>query len=129
MSLKWSSWLDYRKKHLQVNAKHANLCLFIFLTSAFCFLVPHDQSLRLYRVEANLALRHFSDALADLDYLCGFRPNWTEVRHVCSPGKTSLVTFPLQAYCQYNHPRAHSSLHLASEYLFAELANHGAAVL
>lgn len=50
--------------------------------SAFCFLVPHDQSLRLYRVEANWALRHFSDALADLDYLCGFRPNWTEVRHV-----------------------------------------------
>lgn len=83
----------------------------------------------LYRVEANWALRHFSEALSDLDYLCSLRPNWTEVRHVCSLGKTGLVTFPLQAFCQYNQPRARISPQLTSEYVSAELANHGSAVL
>ncbi|XP_010766689.1 LON peptidase N-terminal domain and RING finger protein 1 isoform X1 [Notothenia coriiceps] len=41
-------------------------------------LVPHDQSLKVYRAEANWGLMHFSDALTDLDYLCCLRPNWTE---------------------------------------------------
>ncbi|KAG7517917.1 LON peptidase N-terminal domain and RING finger protein 1-like [Solea senegalensis] len=40
--------------------------------------VPDDQSLTLYRAEANCGLLHFSDALTDLDYLCCLRPNWTE---------------------------------------------------
>lgn len=41
--------------------------------------VPNDQSLKLYRAEANLGLLRFSDALMDLDYLCCLHPNWTEV--------------------------------------------------
>ncbi|KAL7394980.1 hypothetical protein ABVT39_008145 [Epinephelus coioides] len=41
-------------------------------------LVPDDQSLKLYRAEANWGLMRFSDALTDLDYLCCLRPNWTE---------------------------------------------------
>lgn len=43
-------------------------------------LVPDDQSLKVFRAEANLGLRRFSDALTDLDYLCCLRPSWTEVR-------------------------------------------------
>lgn len=66
------------------------------LSSALFFSVPHDQSLRLYRVEANWGLRHFSDALTDLDYLCGLRPNWTEVRDTCGSGETGFVVFSLQ---------------------------------
>ncbi|XP_069552962.1 LON peptidase N-terminal domain and RING finger protein 1 [Brachyistius frenatus] len=41
-------------------------------------LVPDDQSLKVYRAEANCSLMHYSDALTDLDYLCCLRPNWTE---------------------------------------------------
>ncbi|MEQ2193485.1 hypothetical protein XENOCAPTIV_030009, partial [Xenoophorus captivus] len=41
-------------------------------------LVPHNQILKLFRAEANLGLLRFSDALADLDYLCCLQPNWTE---------------------------------------------------
>ncbi|XP_061542228.1 LON peptidase N-terminal domain and RING finger protein 1 [Phycodurus eques] len=40
--------------------------------------VPEDLSLKFYRAEANCGLLHFSDALADLDYLCCLRPKWTE---------------------------------------------------
>ncbi|XP_035505465.2 LON peptidase N-terminal domain and RING finger protein 1 [Scophthalmus maximus] len=40
--------------------------------------VPDDQSLKLYRAEANWGLMRFSEALTDLDYLCCLRPNWTE---------------------------------------------------
>ncbi|KAM9850367.1 LON peptidase N-terminal domain and RING finger protein 1 [Aulostomus maculatus] len=40
--------------------------------------VPNDQSLKLYRAEANCGLMRFSDALTDLDYLCCLRPIWTE---------------------------------------------------
>uniref|UniRef100_A0A3Q3FF10 LON peptidase N-terminal domain and ring finger 4 n=1 Tax=Labrus bergylta TaxID=56723 RepID=A0A3Q3FF10_9LABR len=40
--------------------------------------VPDDQSLKVYRAEANRGLMCFSDALTDLDYLCCLRPNWTE---------------------------------------------------
>ncbi|KAM6923480.1 LON peptidase N-terminal domain and RING finger protein 1 [Xenentodon cancila] len=40
--------------------------------------VPSDQSLKLYRAEANLGLLRFSDALTDLDYLCCLHPSWTE---------------------------------------------------
>lgn len=41
-------------------------------------LVPDDQSLKVFRAEANLGLRRFADALMDLDYLCCLRPSWTE---------------------------------------------------
>ncbi|XP_027864754.1 LON peptidase N-terminal domain and RING finger protein 1 [Xiphophorus couchianus] len=41
-------------------------------------LVPDNQSLKLFRAEANLGLLRFSDALTDLDYLCCLQPNWTE---------------------------------------------------
>ncbi|GLD61975.1 LON peptidase N-terminal domain and RING finger protein 1-like protein [Lates japonicus] len=41
-------------------------------------IVPDDQSLRMYRAEANWGLMRFSDALMDLDYLCCLRPNWAE---------------------------------------------------
>uniref|UniRef100_A0A3B5APJ6 LON peptidase N-terminal domain and RING finger protein 1-like n=1 Tax=Stegastes partitus TaxID=144197 RepID=A0A3B5APJ6_9TELE len=37
-----------------------------------------DQSLKVYRAEANCGLMRFSDALTDLDYLCCLRPVWTE---------------------------------------------------
>ncbi|XP_077466610.1 LON peptidase N-terminal domain and RING finger protein 1-like [Stigmatopora argus] len=40
--------------------------------------VPEDPSLKLYRAEACCGLLLFSDALADLDYLCSLRPLWTE---------------------------------------------------
>lgn len=76
-------------KHQQVKVNHKTVCCCRFphfCSSALFFSVPHDQSLRLYRVEANWALRHFSDTLTDLDYLCGLRPNWTEVRDTCGSG-------------------------------------------
>ncbi|TMS17817.1 LON peptidase N-terminal domain and RING finger protein 2 [Larimichthys crocea] len=41
-------------------------------------IVPDDQSLKVYRAEANFGMMRFSDALSDLDYLCRLRPNWTE---------------------------------------------------
>ncbi|XP_072295916.1 LON peptidase N-terminal domain and RING finger protein 1 [Eucyclogobius newberryi] len=41
-------------------------------------MVPEDLSLKLYRAEANLGLLRLPDSLADLDYLCCLRPNWTE---------------------------------------------------
>ncbi|TKS72599.1 LON peptidase N-terminal domain and RING finger protein 1 [Collichthys lucidus] len=40
-------------------------------------MVPDDQSLKVYRAEANFGMMRFSDALSDLDYLCRLRPNWT----------------------------------------------------
>lgn len=89
LSLKWSNWLE--QTNINKSMLNMQICGFflffffrLFFSSALCFLVPHEQSLRWYRVEANWALRHFSEALTDLDYLCGLRPNWTEVRHVQS---------------------------------------------
>lgn len=62
------------------------MCVNVFLLLSFCScccfasLVPDDQSLKVYRAEANFGMMRFSDALSDLDYLCRLRPNWTEVR-------------------------------------------------
>lgn len=84
-----------------------NVCIYrnvSFSYSLFCFLVgfffvclvPDDQSLKVYRAEANWAMMRFSDALTDLDYLCCLRPNWTEVRDACgldSLGKTHMLLF------------------------------------
>lgn len=42
-------------------------------------IAPDDVSLKVWRAEANMGLRHFSDALHDLDEVCTIRPNWTEV--------------------------------------------------
>lgn len=54
---------------------------FLFsLLAFFISSVPDDQSLKVYRAEANWGMMRFSDALTDLDYLCCLRPNWTEVR-------------------------------------------------
>ncbi|XP_036424897.1 LON peptidase N-terminal domain and RING finger protein 1 isoform X1 [Colossoma macropomum] len=39
---------------------------------------PDDVSLKVWRAEASMGLRRFSDALRDLEDLCGARPNWTE---------------------------------------------------
>ncbi|TWW55186.1 LON peptidase N-terminal domain and RING finger protein 1 [Takifugu flavidus] len=66
------------KCHVQEKLKANEFTEALRIATEGLDLVPHDQSLRLYRVEANWALRHFSDALTDLDYLCGLRPNWTE---------------------------------------------------
>ncbi|XP_076018963.1 LON peptidase N-terminal domain and RING finger protein 1 [Genypterus blacodes] len=40
--------------------------------------VPDDQSLKVYRTEANLGLMRYSDVLTDLDHLCCLRPTWAE---------------------------------------------------
>lgn len=80
---------------------YIEMCLFLTLSSVFWLLffvclVPDDQSLKVYRAEANWAMMRFSDALTDLDYLCCLRPNWTEVRDACgldSLGKTHMLLF------------------------------------
>eukprot|EP00063_Salmo_salar_P079538 XP_014054373.1 PREDICTED: LON peptidase N-terminal domain and RING finger protein 1-like isoform X2 [Salmo salar] len=41
-------------------------------------LAPGDVSLKVWRAEASMGLRLFSDALRDLEDLCCVRPNWTE---------------------------------------------------
>ncbi|KAM9377825.1 LON peptidase N-terminal domain and RING finger protein 1 [Pholidichthys leucotaenia] len=41
-------------------------------------LVPDDQSLKMFRAEANWGLLRFSEALTDLDYLCCLHPDWIE---------------------------------------------------
>ncbi|XP_026879886.2 LON peptidase N-terminal domain and RING finger protein 1 [Electrophorus electricus] len=41
-------------------------------------IAPGDASLKVWRVEASIGLRRFSDALRDLEELCYARPNWTE---------------------------------------------------
>uniref|UniRef100_A0A8C7JGH3 LON peptidase N-terminal domain and ring finger 4 n=1 Tax=Oncorhynchus kisutch TaxID=8019 RepID=A0A8C7JGH3_ONCKI len=41
-------------------------------------LAPGDVSLKVWRAEANMGLRLFSDALRDLEDLCCVHPNWTE---------------------------------------------------
>lgn len=78
-------------------SKNFVLCHSPFLTlSCFFFSsVPDDQSLRMYRAEANWGLMRFSDALMDLDYLCCLRPSWAEVRERAALDKH--ITF-----CFYN---------------------------
>lgn len=39
---------------------------------------PDDVSLKVWRAEASMGLRRYSDALRDLEDLCRVRPNWTE---------------------------------------------------
>ncbi|XP_014068350.1 LON peptidase N-terminal domain and RING finger protein 1 [Salmo salar] len=41
-------------------------------------LAPGDVSLKVWRAEASMGLRLFSDALRDLEDLCCIRPKWTE---------------------------------------------------
>lgn len=79
-------------------------------SSALFFSVPHDQSLRLYRVEANWELKHFSEALTDLDYLCGLRPNWTEVRTCAVLAKQVLSCF----FCSHSASTLKSRAQLTS---------------
>lgn len=46
---------------------------------------PGDVSLKVWRAEASMGLRLFSDALRDLEDLCCIRPKWTEVRNTPQP--------------------------------------------
>lgn len=55
----------------------AKLSIFSYISTA-----PEDVSLKVWRAEACMGLRRFSDALRDLDDLCCVRPNWTEVRAI-----------------------------------------------
>ncbi|KAL6117925.1 uncharacterized protein ACO6RY_15619 [Pungitius sinensis] len=66
------------KCHLQEKLKANEFPEALRIANEGLQLVPNDQSLKLYRAEANGGLMRFSDALTDLDDLCCLRPNWTE---------------------------------------------------
>ncbi|KAF7666133.1 hypothetical protein LDENG_00119550 [Lucifuga dentata] len=66
------------KCHIQEKLKAKEYLEALRIANEGLDLVPNDQSLKVYRAEANLGLMRFSDALTDLDYLCCLRPNWTE---------------------------------------------------
>lgn len=66
------------KCHIQEKLKDGQFMEALRITNEGIDTVPGDLSLKLYRAEANLGLKHFPDALKDLDYLCCLRPSWTE---------------------------------------------------
>ncbi|XP_040031526.2 LON peptidase N-terminal domain and RING finger protein 1 isoform X2 [Gasterosteus aculeatus] len=66
------------KCHLQEKLKANEFPEALRIANEGLHLAPNDQSLKLYRAEANGGLMRFSDALTDLDDLCCLRPNWTE---------------------------------------------------
>nr|XP_040031527.1 LON peptidase N-terminal domain and RING finger protein 1 isoform X3 [Gasterosteus aculeatus aculeatus] len=66
------------KCHLQEKLKANEFPEALRIANEGLHLAPNDQSLKLYRAEANGGLMRFSDALMDLDDLCCLRPNWTE---------------------------------------------------
>ncbi|XP_061643584.1 LON peptidase N-terminal domain and RING finger protein 3 isoform X4 [Phyllopteryx taeniolatus] len=69
--------------------------------------VPEDLSLRFYRAEANCGLLRFSDALADLDYLCCLRPKWTEILEaegILVPEEVSRIMQVLTDYLKASYP-------------------------
>lgn len=65
------------KCHIQEKLKAKEFLEALRVANEGINLVPDDQSLRVYRAEANCGLMHFPEALTDLDYLCCLRPNWT----------------------------------------------------
>ncbi|KAM3866535.1 LON peptidase N-terminal domain and RING finger protein 1 [Diretmus argenteus] len=73
-------WPDETKMkcHLQEKLKAGEFADALRIANEGIELVPDDMSLKVYRAEANLGLKYFSDALTDLDDLCCLRPNWTE---------------------------------------------------
>ncbi|KAM7389486.1 hypothetical protein PAMP_023462 [Pampus punctatissimus] len=66
------------KCHIQEKLKANDFTEALRVADEGINIVPDDQSLRVYRAEANCGLMRFSDALTDIDYLCCLRPNWTE---------------------------------------------------
>ncbi|XP_031158371.1 LON peptidase N-terminal domain and RING finger protein 1 isoform X1 [Sander lucioperca] len=66
------------KCQIQEKLKANELMEALRIANEALHLVPDDQSLKVYRAEANWGLMRFSDALTDLDYLCCLRPSWTE---------------------------------------------------
>ncbi|XP_047441434.1 LON peptidase N-terminal domain and RING finger protein 1 [Mugil cephalus] len=66
------------KCHIQEKLKANEFAEALRIANEGLRLVPDDQSLKVYRADANSGLMRFSDALTDLDYLCCLRPSWTE---------------------------------------------------
>ncbi|XP_031442899.1 LON peptidase N-terminal domain and RING finger protein 1 isoform X1 [Clupea harengus] len=66
------------KCHIQEKLKTSEFTVALRIADEGIELAPNDVSLKVWRAEANMGLRHFSDALNDLDELCNVRPNWTE---------------------------------------------------
>ncbi|XP_063046733.1 LON peptidase N-terminal domain and RING finger protein 1 isoform X2 [Engraulis encrasicolus] len=66
------------KCHIQEKLKASEFTEALRMADEGIELAPDDVSLKVWHAEANLGLRRFSDALRDLDELCGARPSWTE---------------------------------------------------
>ncbi|XP_026081456.1 LON peptidase N-terminal domain and RING finger protein 1-like [Carassius auratus] len=66
------------KCHIQEKLKTSEFTEALRIADEGIEMVPEDVSLKVWRAEACMGLRRFSDALRDLDDLCCVRPNWTE---------------------------------------------------
>ncbi|XP_051715984.1 LON peptidase N-terminal domain and RING finger protein 1 [Ctenopharyngodon idella] len=66
------------KCHIQEKLKTSEFTEALRIADEGIEMAPDDVSLKVWRAEACMGLRRFSDALRDLDDLCGVRPNWTE---------------------------------------------------
>ncbi|XP_051505768.1 LON peptidase N-terminal domain and RING finger protein 1-like [Myxocyprinus asiaticus] len=66
------------KCHIQEKLKTSEFTEALRIVDEGIEMAPDDVSLKVWRAEACMGLRRFSDALRDLDDLCCVRPNWTE---------------------------------------------------
>ncbi|RXN07373.1 LON peptidase N-terminal domain and RING finger 1-like protein [Labeo rohita] len=66
------------KCHIQEKLKTSEFTEALRIADEGIEMAPEDVSLKVWRAEACMGLRRFSDALRDLDDLCCVRPNWTE---------------------------------------------------
>ncbi|KAI7801877.1 LON peptidase N-terminal domain and RING finger protein 1 [Triplophysa rosa] len=66
------------KCHIQEKLKTSEFTEALRIADEGIEMAPDDVSLKVWRAEACMGLRRFSDALRDLDDLCCVRPNWTE---------------------------------------------------
>ncbi|TRY88824.1 hypothetical protein DNTS_015032 [Danionella cerebrum] len=66
------------KCHIQEKLKTSEFTQALRIADEGIDMAPDDVSLKVWRAEACMGLRRFSDALRDLDDLCSVRPNWTE---------------------------------------------------
>ncbi|KAJ8406088.1 hypothetical protein AAFF_G00309760 [Aldrovandia affinis] len=66
------------KSHLQERLKASEFTHALRIADEGIDRAPEDVSLKVWRAEACVGLRRFSDALRDLDDLCHERPKWTE---------------------------------------------------
>lgn len=66
------------KCHIQEKLKTSEFTEALRIADEGIEMAPDDVSLKVWRAEACMGLRRFSDALRDLDDLCFVRPNWTE---------------------------------------------------